>query len=251
MKNLVAEKSPGYILITGAGSGIGLSIVETLLTSGFTQLVCQYRSRNNELFDLLKKFNLSPEDYSIKAELTDEDDIRRLNEFGKNRFGKIYGLLNVAGASTNSMSWKMTKDDFTQVINANLLSVFLCSKEFIPEMREQSWGRIINFSSVVAFTGTIGSAHYCAAKAGVVGLSKALSLELANKNITVNTIALGYFDRGLINDVSLQLQEEIKSRTPIKRFGQANEVGTLVKYILGLDAEFTTGQVFHINGGLY
>lgn len=251
MKNLKEEKIPGYILITGAGSGIGLSIVETLLKSGFNQLVCQYRTRNNELFDLLKKFNLSPEDYSIKAELTDEEDIRKLNEFGKKKFGNIYGLLNVAGASTNSMSWKMTKDDFTQVINANLLSTFLCSKEFIPEMREQSMGRIINFSSVVAFTGTIGSAHYCAAKAGVVGLSKALSLELANKDITVNTIALGYFDRGLINDVSLQLQEEIKLKTPIKRFGQTNEIGALVKYILGLDAEFTTGQVFHINGGLY
>lgn len=241
----------GYILITGAGSGIGLSIVETLLTSGYTKLVCQYRSRNTDLFNLFKENNLLAEDHCIKAELTNEDDIRKMSEFGKNHFGSIYGLINVAGASTNSMSWKMTKEDFIQVINANLLSTFLCSKEFIPEMREQAIGRIINFSSVVAFTGTVGSAHYCAAKAGVVGLSKALSLELANKNITVNTIALGYFDRGLINDVSLQLQEEIKSRTPIKRFGQANEVGGLVKYILGLDAEFTTGQVFHINGGLY
>lgn len=251
MENLVKIKSQGYILVTGAGSGIGLSIVETLLSNGFTQLICQYRNRNVELFDLLKKFNLSPEEYTIKAELTDEVDISKINEFGKNKFGNIYGLINVAGASTNSMSWKMTKDDFTKVINANLLSTFLCSKEFIPEMREQGIGRIINFSSVVAFTGTVGSAHYCAAKAGVVGLSKALSLELANKKITVNTIALGYFDRGLINDVSIELQEEIKSKTPIKRFGQANEVGALIKYILGLDAEFTTGQVFHINGGLY
>ena len=241
----------GYILITGAGSGIGLSIVETLLTNGYTKLVCQYRSRNTDLFNLFKENNLLAEDYCIKAELTNEDDIRKMSEFGKKYFGSIYGLINVAGASTNSMSWKMTKEDFIQVINSNLLSTFLCSKEFIPEMREQAIGRIINFSSVVAFTGTVGSAHYCAAKAGVVGLSKALSLELANKNITVNTIALGYFDRGLINDVSLTLQEEIKSRTPIKRFGQANEVGGLVNYILGLDAEFTTGQVFHINGGLY
>lgn len=251
MENLVKIKSQGYVLITGAGSGIGLSIVETLLSNGFTQLICQYRNRNTELFDLLEKFNLSPEEYAIKAELTDESDISKMNEFGKSKFGYIYGLINVAGASTNSMSWKMTKEDFTSVINANLLSVFLCSKEFIPEMREHSMGRIINFSSIVAYTGTVGSAHYCAAKAGVVGLSKALSLELANKNITVNTIALGYFDRGLINDVSKQLQDEIKSRTPIKRFGQSNEVGALVKYILGLDAEFTTGQVFHINGGLY
>jgi 3-oxoacyl-[acyl-carrier protein] reductase len=251
MKNLVEEKIPGYILITGAGSGIGLSIVETLLSIGFTKLICQYRSRNIELFELLEKFNISPEDNTIKAELTEEDDVQKIREFGRNKFKKIYGLINVAGASTNSMSWKMSKDDFTNVINANLLSTFLCSKEFIPEMREMSIGRIINFSSVVAFTGTVGSAHYCAAKAGVVGLSKALSLELANKSITVNTIALGYFDRGLIDDVPLQMQEEIKMRTPIKRFGQANEVGALIKYILSEDAAFTTGQVFHINGGLF
>jgi 3-oxoacyl-[acyl-carrier protein] reductase len=250
MKN-IEVKVPGYIVITGAGSGIGLSIVETLLLSGFTNLVCQYRSRNEELFRLLIKFNLSPEDLAIKAELTDEEDIRKINKFGNNKFGNIYGLINVAGASTNKMSWKMSKDDFNDVLNSNLLSAFLCSKEFIPQMREQNFGRIINFSSIVAFTGTVGSSHYCAAKAGVVGLSKALSLELANKNITVNTIALGYFDRGLINDVSAPLQEEIKSRTPIKRFGKSNEVGGLVKFILGLDTEFTTGQVFHINGGLY
>lgn len=244
-------KSKGYILITGAGSGIGLSIVETLLSGGYTQIICQYRNRSNELFDLLKKFNLSFETHTFKAELTEEDDIVKMNEFGKKNFGYVYALINVAGASTNSMSWKISKEDFIKVINANLLSAFLCSKEFIPQMREQGIGRIINFSSIVGFTGTVGSAHYCAAKAGILGLSKALSLELAPKNITVNTIALGYFDRGLINDVSLELQEEIKSKTPIKRFGQANEVGSLVKYILNLDAEFTTGQVFHINGGLY
>jgi 3-oxoacyl-[acyl-carrier protein] reductase len=250
MKN-IDEKIQGYIVITGAGSGIGLSIVETLLLAGFTKLVCQYRRRNKELFELFNNFKLSPEDYTIKAELTDEEDVRKINEFGKSKFGNVYGLINVAGASTNSMSWKMSKDDFTNVLNANLLSAFLCSKEFIPAMREQSLGRIINFSSVVAFTGTVGSAHYCAAKGGIIGLSKALSLELANKSITVNTIALGYFDRGLINDVPEPLQEEIKLRTPIKRFGQSIEVGSLVKYILDKDSGFTTGQVFHINGGLY
>lgn len=195
-------------------------------------------------------FGLNPEDHAICAELTSESDIQKMKEFSI-KFGKVFGLINVAGASTNSMSWKMSKDDFLQVVNANLLSSFLCSKAFIPEMRAEGVGRIINFSSVVAFTGTIGSAHYCAAKAGIVGLSKALSLELASKNITVNTIALGYFDRGLINDVPSVMQEEIKDRTPMKRFGDADEIGSLVNYILDKNTGFVTGQVFHINGGLY
>ena len=251
MENSAAIKYPGYILITGAGSGIGLSITETFLSNGFNQLICQYRNRSEELFTLLRTFNFSPHEYSIQAELTDEDDVQKIKDFGEKKFGKIYALINVAGASTNAMSWKMSKDDFTKVLHSNLLSAFLCSKAFIPEMREHSMGRIINFSSVVAFTGTIGSAHYCAAKAGVVGLSKALSLELASKKITVNTIALGYFDRGLIHDVPKQMQEDIQASTPLKRFGQVNEVGALVQYILSKNAAFTTGQVFHINGGLY
>jgi 3-oxoacyl-[acyl-carrier protein] reductase len=118
-------------------------------------------------------------------------------------------------------------------------------------MRAQAYGKIINFSSIVAFTGIIGSAHYSASKAGIVGLSKSLSLELANKNINVNTIALGYFDRGLINDVPENIQNEIKEKTPLKRFGTADEVSSLVNYLLSNNSNFTTGQVFHLNGGLY
>ena len=171
----------GYILVTGAGSGIGLAIVESLLLNGETKIICQYRSRNKDLFDLLKNHNLSPEDFAVQAELTSEDDVKSLREFGTKKFGKVYAVINVAGASTNSMSWKISKEKFLEIINANLLTAFLCSKEFIPEMREESLGRIINFSSVVAFTGTVGSAHYSAAKSGLLGLSKSMSLELANK----------------------------------------------------------------------
>jgi 3-oxoacyl-[acyl-carrier protein] reductase len=241
----------GYVLVTGAGSGIGLAIVESLLVSGVTNLICQYRSRNIDLFELLKNHNLYPENVAFQAELTSEEDVKSLREFGTKKFGKIYAVINVAGASTNSMSWKISKEKFLEIINANLLTAFLCSREFIPEMREEAIGRIINFSSVVAYTGTIGSAHYCAAKSGLLGLSKAMSLELASKNITVNTIALGYFDRGLINDVSPELQEEVKSKIPMKRFGHSTEIAALVNYILSEDSKYTTGQVFHINGGLY
>jgi len=251
MQNTETQKYPGYILITGAGSGIGLSIVEGLLTNGFRSIICQYRNRHQELFELLTEYGINPVEQTIQAELTDEADIQKIRDFSASKFGKIYGLVNVAGASTNSMSWKMSKDDFVKVINSNLLSTFLCSKAFIPEMREQNYGRIINFSSVVAFTGTVGSAHYCAAKAGVAGLSKALSVELANKSITVNTIALGYFDRGLIHEVPLAMQEEIKNKTPMKRFGEGSEVSSFVNYILDRKADFVTGQVLHINGGLY
>jgi 3-oxoacyl-[acyl-carrier protein] reductase len=242
---------PGYILITGAGSGIGLAIAESLLSLGINNLICQYRNRKNDLQELFKKYNLDPENHTFKAELTEEQQLKELRSFGNAKFKNIFALINVAGASTNSMSWKMKKDEFVDIINANLLTCFLCSKEFIPDMRAQAYGKIINFSSIVAFTGIIGSAHYSASKAGIVGLSKSLSLELANKNINVNTIALGYFDRGLINDVPENIQNEIKEKTPLKRFGTADEVSSVVNYLLSNNSNFTTGQVFHLNGGLY
>jgi len=242
---------PGYILVTGAGSGIGLSIVETLLSSGIKKIICQYRKRNTELFELFYKYNMDPINYTLQAELTNEEDVAKIRQFGNQKFDNIYGLLNVAGASTNGMSWKLSKENFMDIISFNLLSTFLCTKEFTSDMRTRSMGRIINFSSIVAFTGTIGSAHYCAAKAGIVGFSKAIALELANKNITVNTVALGYFNRGLINDVPETMKEDIKDKTPMKRLGEAEEVGSLIKYLLSADTAFITGQVLHINGGLY
>ena len=242
---------PGYILITGAGSGIGLSIVEFLLSKGVENIICQYRNRKDKLQELFEVNNLDPANHTFQAELTDEEQLKELRLFANTKYNNIYALINVAGASTNCMSWKMKKDEFVNIINANLLSCFLCTREFIPDMRTQGYGKIINFSSIVAFTGIIGSVHYCASKAGIIGLSKSLSLELANKNINVNTIALGYFDTGLINDVPENLQNEIKEKTPLRRFGNSNEVSSLVDYLISSNSNFTTGQVFHLNGGLY
>ncbi len=128
---------------------------------------------------------------------------------------------------------------------------FLCSKHFIPKMRECGEGRIINFSSVTAFTGIPGASHYAAAKAGLVGFTKSLALELANKKITANAIALGYFGTGLIDSVPEHLQAEIKTKIPLNRFGDASDVGSTVEFLLSDSAAFMTGQVLHLNGGQY
>ena len=145
----------------------------------------------------------------------------------------------------------MTKDDFMRVVEDSLLTTFLCSKTFIPDMRESKYGRIINFSSIVGSTGMPGASHYAAAKAGVMGFSKSLSLELANKNITVNALALGYFNAGLIDSVSKDLQAEIIKKIPANRFGEEQDIGAAVKYLLSPEAQFLTGQVIHLNGGQY
>jgi 3-oxoacyl-[acyl-carrier protein] reductase len=118
-------------------------------------------------------------------------------------------------------------------------------------MREQQRGRIINISSVVAYTGIAGAAHYAAAKAAVIGFTKSLALELAARNVVVSAVALGYFDYGLIHDVPDGLQQEIKSRIPARRFGVRDEFGGLIAYLLSDAGAYAGAQVFHLNGGLY
>ena len=209
------EGSPihdGSIVITGAGGGIGLAVTNYFLSKNITNIVCHYRNRHESLFNVFKQYGHDPEAFCYQGDLSIESDVDKFKEFVNSKNSKIWAIINIAGASTNKMSWKLTKAEFQQIIDSNLLSVFLCCKAFIPSMRGNLGGRIINFSSVVAFTGAVGASHYCAAKAGILGFTKTLSLELANKNITANSIALGYFNAGLIQDVPEELKLKIQSK---------------------------------------
>jgi NAD(P)-dependent dehydrogenase (short-subunit alcohol dehydrogenase family) len=118
-------------------------------------------------------------------------------------------------------------------------------------MRERASGRIVNVSSVVAFSGAAGASHYGAAKAAVIGFSRSLALELSPKNVVVSVVALGYFQHGLIHLIPENIQAEIRSRIPARRFGTAEEVGGMVEFLLGKGGAYSSGQVYHLNGGLY
>ena len=239
------------ILITGANGGIGQFVAHQLLSRGDRNIICHYRSENERVLSLLKKFDLDPVKHTINADLVNESSIESMAKAIKENFGGVDRLLNIAGSSSNAMSWKMSRNDFMKVVEDNLLTSFLCSKVFIPDMRENKFGRIINFSSIVGFTGIPGASHYSAAKAGLVGLTKSLALELAPKGITVNALALGYFSAGLINEVSPELQMELKKKIPIGRFGDEQDIGSAVAYLLSQESQFYTGQVMHLNGGQF
>ena len=239
------------ILITGASGGLGSALSRYLLGQGWRNLVCHYRTPNSGLETLLRKYDLDPARHTVQCNLTDEAAVANMQRVVAESFGNVYGLVNLAGASTNAMSWKLAKADFQQILDANVMATFLSCRAFIPEMREARAGRIINISSVVGHTGVAGAAHYCAAKAAVVGLSKALAVELAPRNVSVAIISLGYFDYGLIHTVPAQQQEQIRSTIPAQRFGSEEEFGGLVKYLLTEAGQYATGQVYHLNGGLY
>lgn len=238
-------------LVTGSNGGIGLAVAEHLLAHGMRSLAFHYRSASSKITDCLKRFDLDPQKHLFKADLCSESDVAQLRASVEGSLGPVWGLVNIAGASSNSMSWKTSLSDFRKVLDDNLTSTFLACREFVPGMRSAGAGRIINISSVVAFTGAVGAAHYCAAKGAIVSYTKALSLELAPKNITVNALSLGYFQYGLINQVNEQLQAEIKERIPLKRFGTGSDVGGHIRFLLSDESAFTTGQVIHINGGQF
>lgn len=241
----------GAILITGANGGIGQYVAHYLLSQGYRNIVCHYRTEHDRVTELLKQFELSLEKHMAHADLTDEKSITDMVGKIQNNFGSIYGLLNIAGSSSNGMSWKLTKNEFMRVIEDNLLTGFLCNKAVIPIMREQKLGRIVHFSSIVGSTGIPGASHYCAAKAGIMGLTKSLAQELASKNITVNALALGYFSTGLIDSVPPEIQTEIIKKIPMNRLGNEEDVGSTIKFLLSPEASFLTGQVLHLNGGQF
>ncbi len=239
------------ILITGANGGIGQYVARHLLSHGERNVVLHYRSANDKVLHLLKEFDLDPTVHAVQADLLDEVAVTRIAGELKERFGGVDRLVNVAGSSSNGMSWKLPTAEFVRILNDNLVTAFICCRAFMPGMRENGFGRIINFSSIVGSTGMPGAAHYAAAKAGLGGLTKSLALELASKGITVNAVALGYFNAGLIDTVPPDLREDIKGRIPMRRFGEEQDVGALVTYLLGRDAGFLTGQVLHVNGGQF
>lgn len=241
----------GPIVITGASGGLGLALTEYLFERGYRNLICQYRSSPDRLRALFERFGQDASNRVLHADLTVEQDVVRLRETVEAAHGTPYALVCLAGGSSNGMSWKLSVDEFHRIVDQNLLSTFLVNREFAAGMRKAERGRIVNTSSVVAFKGVSGAAHYCAAKAAIVGWSKALALELAPKSVVVSAIALGYFEVGLIEQIPEPVRGEIAAGIPARRFGSAKDLGGLIEFLLGEGGAYSGGQVYHLNGGLY
>lgn len=239
------------ILLTGASGGIGLALVDDLLASGVEQLVCQYRTRAEQLEAVVRKHGLDPAAHCFRADLSDEGDVQALGDAVEDRHGAIWGLVNLAGSTSNALSWKLSLADFERAIDDSLIATFLACRRFIPAMRDARGGRIVNVSSIVAFAGVAGASHYGAAKAGVVGFTKSIARELASREVTANVLALGYYDYGMMYTIPEELREQIRASIPVGRLGTAPEIGGIVRFLLSEQGAYTTGQTLHVNGGLY
>jgi NAD(P)-dependent dehydrogenase (short-subunit alcohol dehydrogenase family) len=243
----------GPIVITGANGGIGSALVASLLAAGIRNLACHYHRSAGRIAKVLADYDLG-ENCLFRADLTSEAEVGVMAAIIQARLGAPWGIINLAGSTTNSISWKLSLDDFNHVLQTNLTSTFLTTRAFLPAMRERDGGpggRIINISSVVAHTGIPGTSPYCAAKSAIEGFTRVVAMETASRRITVNALALGYFDKGIIAEVPEDVLDGIKERIPLKRLGRVAEVSALVRYLLSAESEYMTGQVLHLNGGLW
>ena len=228
------------ILIIGSSGGLGSSIIDYFDESKYN-LALHYYSTPIET-TIFKTY---------QADITVESEVETLIQKVISDFGSIDIVLNNAGVTISEMSWKTNLSNWDKTIAINLTGPFLVTKHVLPYMRKNNFGRIVFMSSIVAQTGFIGASAYAASKAGLFGLIKTISKEVANKGVTINAVALGYFNAGMIEDVPVEMQEQLKKAIPVAELGQPEELAELLNYIISEKATYLTGQTLNLNGGLY
>lgn len=239
-------------IVTGSSRGIGKGIATAFAREG-AKIVINYRSQEElakeTAGELVKKYCAEVE--IVKADVSKEEEVVEIVERTRKRFGTVDILVNNAGVHKDSVVWKMDKNVWEEVISTNLTGIFLCTKHVVPIMREKSWGRIVNISSVAGQIGLFGAGNYSASKSGLFGFTKTVAREVANRNITVNCVAFGYIETGM----NLRLPEEIRQKVlqeiPMRRFGKVEEVSGPIVFLCTDEAAYITGQIIHINGGYY
>ena len=232
------------IFITGASGGMGQALTKWFSTNETIQLVLH--AHDNA--DLL---HASENAILVKGDLSSEEGCDEVIKQVLSKVNRIDVLINNAGISKSAMSWKQISEDWKQTMAINLDAPFFLSKAFLPAMRTNGFGRIINITSVVAQTGAIGTAAYAASKAGLIGLTKTIAKEVAVNGITVNALALGYFETGMIADVPHERLQQIVSTIPMGRLGSTQMVCSAIDWLITEEAGYITGQVINLNGGMY
>lgn len=236
------------ILITGSSQGIGLSIARLLCENEYNVIVT---GRNKEKLEKISK-ELSVKGF-FAIDLLEENSEQKLYDFCKKTLGNVDVLINNAGEYIYNSIEKTTKKDFDQLISLNTKTPFVLSQLVIPEMKKNKWGRIINIGSISGAAGEANASLYSMTKSALIGLTKALALELAQDNITTNTINPGWVDTELINKDQLKedfSKEEIIEMIPQRRFVHPNEVANLCKYLISEEAKGLTGQSINLCAGL-
>lgn len=236
-------------LITGASRGIGQAVMLKLAQNG-AYVIGTATTENgaNAISDTLKKHNLQGQGavLNVADSQSVETLIKNIQESGR----QINILVNNAGITKDNLMLRMSEEDWQAIINTNLTSVFRLTKALLRSMMKAESGRIINIGSVVGTTGNPGQANYCAAKAGVIGFTKALAQEIGSRNITVNVVAPGFIETDMTNELKDEYKQVLIDRIPLKRIGKPEDIAAMVAFLASDEANYITGQTLHVNGGM-
>jgi len=230
------------ILLTGGGGGIAKAIAPLLAAEPFRLLLTT--REGNALESFCKENNIQAEVFS--ADLTLQEDVEALFDWAET-FGGVDVLINNAGISHAAASWKLSAEEMHRLMEVNFYSTVRCTQLALQGMRVKSYGRIISVSSVVAHKPAFGTSAYTASKSALEGYMRGVALDVSTQGITANTIAYGYMNAGMLNDVPQPILDEIRKGIPQDHFGRPEQILAALKYLI--DSEYTTGQTLHINGG--
>lgn len=246
----MSDLSGKVAIVTGGSRGIGKAIAIKLAEGGCS--VClTYKKNLQSAEEVVRKITeLGGKAIAIQADSAKFEDAQKVVDEVLKNFGRIDILINNAGITKDTLLIRMSEDDWNEVMDTNLKGVFNFTKAVVKHMISQRSGKIINISSVVGITGNAGQANYAASKAGIIGFTKSVAKELASRNIQVNAVAPGYVE----TDMTAKLSEEQKKRLmeliPMKRVAKPEEIAGVVKFLASSDADYITGQVIVVDGGL-
>lgn len=233
-------------LVTGASGGIGGAIARALHGQGATVTLSGTRA---EALEQLKD-SLAERTHVVAARMDDAADIDRLAKEAEAAMGKLDILVNNAGITRDNISMRMKDEEWEKVLQVNLTGTFRLTRAVMRGMMKRRFGRVVNITSIVGVTGNPGQANYAAAKAGLVGMSKAMAQEVASRSITVNCVAPGFIQTAMTDALPEEQREKLSQAIPAGRLGEVSDISAAVSYLASEEAAYVTGQTLHVNGGM-
>ena len=239
-----------HALITGASRGIGAAIALELAKAGHSISV-NYNSHSDDAERVVKDLlNIGVDAKAVKGNVSDKKSVQEMIKNATDSLGPVDILVNNAGIISDNLIMRMKDEEFDKVIDTNLKGTYYCTKECIPSMVKQRWGRVINITSVVGIRGNIGQTNYSASKAAIHGFTYSLAKEVATRGVTVNAIAPGYIKTATVDVLSDKLKDHIMTWIPMKRFGTPDEISGMVAFMASERARYMTGELVKIDGGM-
>ena len=237
-------------IVTGGGRGIGRAIAVRLAEEG-AKVAISYRSNDASAEETAERARAAGVKCELfKGDVSSPEDVGALFTGVGDAFGRVDILINNAGITRDNLMMRMKEEEFDDVLRTNLKGTYLCTRAALRPMVRARWGRIVNVSSVVGLVGNAGQANYAASKAGVIGFTKSVAREVAQRGITVNAVAPGYVETELTVALPENVKEQIRQQVPVGRFGEPEEVAEVVAFLAAEEAGYVTGQTIAVDGGM-